>query len=121
MSYVDPQTVHSPKSRLSDLEILYDAGPGEWAIARFHWDHKPAVGIRWNGEEGEEGVGNPQSRGLPTWFVVPRELEGAVLEVAQRFSEHLAAGYADMAKDRAREQEASDWVEGLIGDASAQR
>ena len=58
MAYVDPRTVISPKNLVSDLRIVYDAGPAEWAVATFYWGDKPAVGIRWNGEPGE-GVGSP--------------------------------------------------------------
>jgi len=28
--------------------------------------------MRWNGDNDENPIGNPQSRGLPTWFVVPK-------------------------------------------------
>jgi hypothetical protein len=63
MSYIDPRTVISPKTLIRDLEIIYDVGSTErsWAVAKFLWDNKPAVGIRWNGELGG-GVSTPQSR-----------------------------------------------------------
>ena len=35
------------------------------------------LAIRWNGSAGAE-IGNPQSRGLATWFIVPEELEQTV-------------------------------------------
>lgn len=77
---VDPQGVVSPKSRLSGpIEVLRNTGAGGYSIARFQWDGVPAVGIRWNGEEGAGDVGNPQSRGLPTWFILPGDVAGAVL------------------------------------------
>jgi hypothetical protein len=34
--------------------------------------------------------------------------------------EELIEGYSAMAKDAAREREAEEWCEGLIGDASAE-
>lgn len=34
--------------------------------------------------------------------------------------EELGEGYSAMAKDAAREREAEEWSEGLIGDASAE-
>ncbi len=41
------------------------------------------LAIRWNGRADAE-IGNPQSRGLATWFIVPRQLEGALREVIAR-------------------------------------
>jgi len=67
----------------------------------------------------------PQSRDLPTWFVVPDELSAVVREVAEKLARggdaHLTAAYREMASDEAREREAEKWAEGLIGDASPQR
>jgi hypothetical protein len=125
MSYVDPKTVTSPKSLVSDVEVIYDSGPQEdsWSVAALRWglDKRPAVGIRWNGGP---GVGSPQSRGLPTWFVVPEELSDLVREAAEKLANggdlRLISGYQQMASDQEREMEAIEWSEGLIGDASAQ-
>ncbi len=47
------------------------------------WDGDFAVGIRWNGKLGE-GVGSPQSRGLPTWFILPRPFVQDVLDIFYR-------------------------------------
>jgi hypothetical protein len=51
---------------------------------------------------------------------VPEELKEAVLKAAKdsdgRTQSALAEGYRQMAADRARETEAEEWVEGLIGD-----
>jgi hypothetical protein len=126
MSYVHPQTVTSPKNLVSEVRVIYDSGPGEysWAVATLRWDRRPAVGIRWNGGTGR-GVGSPQSRGLPTWFVVPDELADLVREAAERLANggdlRLISGYQQMANDRDREAEAIEWSEGLIGDASTPR
>lgn len=78
---VDPKEVTSPRSRLTGpIEVLENTGPGGYSIASFSWDRKPAVGMRWNGGDAKEGrdVGNPQSRGLPTWFILPAPLEQLV-------------------------------------------
>ena len=102
MSYVDPSTVTSPKSLVSDVQVIYDSGPVEygWAVATLRWDKRPAVGIRWNGGPGS-GIGSPQSRGLPTWFVVPEELADLVREAAERLANggdlRLISGYEEMA------------------------
>jgi hypothetical protein len=125
MGYVDPYTVVSPKTRIKDIEIVYDSGPieGSWAVAKFIWDKEERVGVRWNGEP-TGGVGTPQARGVPTWFVLPGELAQPVLDyvrkLASRGEERLAAGYREMANDRERESEAEEWSDGLIGDASSQ-
>ena len=74
---VNPEEVTSPKSRLQGpIKVLARGGAGKFSIARFTWDNEPAVGIRWNGEadkgSGPRDVGNPQSRGLPSWFILPK-------------------------------------------------
>ena len=125
MSYMDPCAVVSPKHRIKDVEIVYDSGPieGSWAVAKFRWDSKDRIGVRWNEEQGE-GVGTPQARGVPTWFVLPEDLAQAVLQRAQELANggeaRLTASYREMANDREREAEAEQWSEGLIGDASTQ-
>jgi hypothetical protein len=124
MPYVDPRTVDSPKNKLSTVEVIYDTGPKthSWAVARLRWEGDHVVGIRWNGEP-KNGIGSPQSRGLPTWFIVPHELQDAVLKVAEQLAgggeARLCARYLEMAADRERERDAEEWTEGLIGDASA--
>jgi len=128
MAYIDPQTVVSPRNRVGSVDILYNSGPGpgwSWSVARLEYDGRlDRIGIRWNGSEEEEGIGNPQSRGRPTWFVVPDELSPLVREVAEQLSNSqeggLLAGYREMAADQEREAEAEEWSEGLIGDANHQ-
>jgi hypothetical protein len=118
--YHDPKTVSSPKNKVSSVEIVFDKGPVElsWSVARLIWEGSPAIGIRWNGDSINR-IGTPQSRGNPAWFIVPDELKEAILKAAKD-SEHetqtaLADGYRHMAADRAREVEAEEWTEGLIG------
>ena len=119
--YHDPKTVLSPKDMVKSVEVIYDAGPVElsWSVARLKWGDSPAVGIRWNGDS-NNSKGTPQARGNPAWFVVPKELEDAVLDAAnesrRKRQVDLAEGYRMMAADRARETEAEEWTEGLIGD-----
>ncbi|MFZ0392594.1 MAG: hypothetical protein WCF17_08360 [Terracidiphilus sp.] len=120
--YRDPSTVLSPKNKVKSIEVLYDSGPieGSWSVAQITWGDKPAVGIRWNGDSNSQ-LGLPQSRGNPAWFVVPDELQEAVLKAAREASQSKHAsieeGYRMMAADREREAEAEEWTEGLIGDA----
>jgi len=120
--YHDPATVLSPKDKVKSVEVLYDSGPkeGSWSVAQITWGDRPAVGIRWNGDSSSQ-KGTPQARGNPAWFVVPDELQDAVLKAAREAaqSKHAAIedGYRMMAADREREAEAEEWTEGLIGDA----
>ena len=120
--YHDPSTVLSPKDRVRSVEVILDMGPveGSWSVVRLEWDDAGAVGIRWNGDSTSR-KGLPQARGNPAWFIVPRELESAVLGAAKQIREKMQAslveGYQQMAADREREAEAAEWTEGLIGDA----
>lgn len=125
MAYVNPETVVAPRSRITEVEILYSSGPGGWSLARLEFDGEECLGMRWNGDEHERGIGNPQSRGRPTWFVVPNELAGVIRDEIEKFgdSKHgeLLSAYREMASDREREREAEEWCEGLIGDANQER
>ena len=81
MAYVNPEAVSSPKSRWRLRRVLYDGGEGNWSVAEGQWENDgfwgEVLAIRWNGSSGSE-IGNPQSRGLATWFVLPEELEQPV-------------------------------------------
>lgn len=124
MAYVEPQTVLAPRASVRQVEVLYNEGVGEWSVARVIWEEEERLGIRWNGGEGP-GVGNPQSRGKATWFIVPEALEGAVLKSVEELSLSASNGiigqYREMAMDKDRERDAEEWTEGLISDASTQR
>jgi hypothetical protein len=37
------------------------------------WDGAEALGVRWNGSP-DNLLGNPQSRGIPTWYILPDEI-----------------------------------------------
>ncbi len=126
MTYVEPATVWAPKASIRSLEILYNSapgGPGGWSVARVNWENEDRIGIRWNGSDGP-GVGNPQSRGNATWFILPDELQEVILsgidDLAMSGPGGLIEGYTAMANDADAEREAEEWSEGLIGDASAQ-
>lgn len=124
MAYVEPVTVWAPKTSVRSLEILYNTGCNGWSVARINWEGKESIGIRWNGGNGP-GIGNPQSRGNATWFILPDQLQEAILhrveELAVSGPGGLLEKYSEMAKDATRECEAEEWSEGLIGDASAPR
>jgi hypothetical protein len=69
--YVPPTAVVSPKKNWSLIAVLEDKGPRDAALALGRWDNVPCLAMRWNGDNDVNPIGNPQSRGLPTWFVVP--------------------------------------------------
>lgn len=124
MAYIEPKAVVTPKNRVGSVNVIYNGGPGGWSMALLEFDGKEAVGIRWNGSEDTSGIGNPQSRGRPTWFVVPSELDSLVREEAEQLSISqeggLLEGYRELASDSEAEVEAQEWCEGLIGDANNQ-
>jgi hypothetical protein len=124
MAYVEPATVRAPRASIRSVEVLYNRGPGEWSVARVTWEDRERIGIRWNGGEDGPGIGNPQSRGNATWFILPDELQDVILnridDLAMSGPGGLIEGYTAMAQDADREREAEEWSEGLIGDASAE-
>lgn len=81
MSYRRPEGVDSPQSHWLLHRVLYDGGEFDWSAAEGQWKHykswEPRLAIRWNGG-GDAEIGNPQSRGNPTWFIVPPDLEDAI-------------------------------------------
>lgn len=81
--YRNPRLINSPRQHLQVVKIIFDGGvePG-YSIAIVKWDGVPSIAIRWNVTDNEfydaekvkeniECVGNPQSRGVPTWFLLP--------------------------------------------------
>ena len=71
------------------ISVLRDDGPAEPAFAVGEWDGEPVIGVRWNGDE-ENPIGNPQSRGLPTWFILPSYLNLPVLGTVSEDKQVLA-------------------------------
>jgi hypothetical protein len=58
------------------IDVLYDGGESEHAVAIGEWNGVRRLAMRWNGTE-ERPAGNPQSRGNATWFVLPPEIYDA--------------------------------------------
>lgn len=80
MAYIKPELVQSPRNKVADLKIIADKGEKSWALAKMTWDGDPEVyGMRWNGRDENHGIGNPQSRGVPTWFILPTNV-GSLIE-----------------------------------------
>jgi hypothetical protein len=74
-----PINVRSPREHWMLIEVLYDGGDdGGDALAVGEWDGERRLAARWNGSSKE--IGNPQSRGLPTWFILHPRYNRAVLD-----------------------------------------
>jgi len=80
MGYVKPEEVISPKALWELREILLNRGAEDCAYALGLWDGRPRIGFRWNGNDANR-IGNPQSRGLPTWTMLDPELHEAVIHL----------------------------------------
>jgi hypothetical protein len=87
MEYTEPKDVTSPQTSVSNVRPILDGGEWEYSLALLNWDDEPALGIRWNGgmqvsRQGKkkQHPGNPQSRGLPIWFILPPNLILPVLK-----------------------------------------
>lgn len=124
MAYIDPSAVVAPKAYIRSVEVIHSTGDGGWSVARVGWGVSQRIGIRWNGAEAGPGIGNPQSRGNATWFLLPEGLEKAVLNQVDELNMSGPGGllerYREMANDTEEESEAKEWIEGLIGDVSAE-
>lgn len=97
MAYIDPKTVISPKEFVNDVSVLVDTGEGGWSLASLLWAGQKSLALRWNGDD-QNRLGNPQSRGIPTWFVLP---EPIALLVSERFIKPIAS-FEGFAFDRAK-------------------
>jgi hypothetical protein len=81
--HIPPEEVVSPKANWRLIDVILDRGEGNCAYALGMWDNRRCVGFRWNGDA-DRPLGNPQSRGLPTWTVLDRALHTAVLKLIKK-------------------------------------
>jgi hypothetical protein len=79
MLYVRPNNVVSPKSHWSLIDVLLDRGESNCAYALGVWNGERRIGFRWNGSDANP-IGNPQSRGLPTWTMLDEEIHEQIIE-----------------------------------------
>ncbi len=89
--YIEPKDVKSPRRHFTLVAILDDGktldnptGEDSVSMSIGRWkspdgSEEPVLGIRWNGNNANP-IGNPQSRGLPTWFVVPQHLRQMIFD-----------------------------------------
>ena len=94
MTFTPPEKVLSPKSRLK-LKAVVFAGPPdgmrgfsvacvEWLDENNNWMARLAV--RWNANP-DRPYGNPNSRQVPTWFILPDDLAPGVAREAIKLIE----------------------------------
>jgi hypothetical protein len=69
-AYIEPNKVISPRRHWTLLIVLDRGSAGNLALCVGRWDNNACLGMRWNGSE-DNPLGNPQSRGIPTWFIIP--------------------------------------------------
>jgi hypothetical protein len=79
MAYKHPRHVDAPRRRWRLIDILHNGGDGDAALVIGDWDGRKVLAARWNGSSADTGIGNPQSRGIPTWFILPEWLNEAAL------------------------------------------
>jgi hypothetical protein len=88
----NPSKVLSPKKNVKNVSVLYkgDAVPGEYSVAKLEWNGNDVIGIRWNITENEVHdkdkisgknvcLGEPNSHGYSTWFILPDDLIGKLI------------------------------------------
>lgn len=86
--YITPDKVTSPRRMWTLIRVL-EAGdkPDSFghrvAIALGKWEDQTVLGMRWNGSKSSP-IGTPQSRGLPTWFIIPKRLEADVINTLSK-------------------------------------
>ena len=78
MPYKKPDQVRSPRKNWNLIAVLDDGSAKTTALAIGRWDGDLVLAMRWNGDD-ENPVGNPQSRGIPTWFVLEEKYYEAIL------------------------------------------
>lgn len=87
-----PLSVLSPKKNVKNVTLLYNGGPlpGGYSIAKLQWNGKDVIGVRWYISENEVHytdkisgkkvcLGEPNSRGYSTWFILPDNLISKLL------------------------------------------
>jgi len=91
MSYIPPNEVTSPRRHFTLVGVIDDGktddnptGEDAVSLAVGRWKNdagteEAVLGMRWNGNSVNR-IGSPQSRGLPTWFIVPPHLRRVILD-----------------------------------------
>lgn len=88
MSYIPPDEALSPRDHWKLFRVLLDQGEskndeGRYSVAVGVWDGQVRLAMRWNGTK-DDVIGNPQSRGYATWFIIPPDFNAAVMNKLPR-------------------------------------
>jgi hypothetical protein len=88
----NPATVLSPRKNVKNVTVLYNGGavPGGYSVAKLKWNGNDVIGVRWNITENEVHdkdkisgknvcLGEPNSHGYSTWFILPDDLIGKLI------------------------------------------
>ncbi len=79
--YIRPEDVISPKEKVKNLKVIVNNFEEDYSIALLEYSGVECVGVRWNTtNEEKDNIGTPQSRGVPTWFILPKEIAKVYLE-----------------------------------------
>jgi hypothetical protein len=92
--YIRPDKVVSPRNSWTLIRVLeaghdQDSFGQRVAIALGDWEGQKVLAMRWNGTDGSP-LGSPQSRGLPTWFIVPMRLHESVINTLSQDEQRIA-------------------------------
>ncbi|HEY7120212.1 MAG TPA: hypothetical protein VH475_26730 [Tepidisphaeraceae bacterium] len=91
--FIPPEEVVSPQRRWSLIKILFDPKkPDDSVLALGRWDNRPVLAMRWNGST-ENPIGNPQSRGLPVWYIVHHRYYGPIIKTLSPDMQTLARNF----------------------------
>jgi hypothetical protein len=77
-NYIPPDEVISPKLHWNLIAVIDEGKEGASALAIGRWDGVLALAMRWNGDRANP-IGHPQTRGLPTWFIIPKKYREDIL------------------------------------------
>lgn len=85
MPYTKADQVKAPRESWTLIQVLVDQGAsdekeGRWSLAVGEWEGERRLAARWNGTD-DRPSGNPQSRGIATWFVLPPEFEAPLMSI----------------------------------------
>lgn len=95
-TYINPKNVISPKNKIKKIiKVIYDGGEWGSSVCELEWQndgepkYETEIGMRWNGSLEHGNIGNPSSRGYPTWFIIPKDFRELVKEKAEELAEAL--------------------------------
>ncbi|MBP32417.1 hypothetical protein [Methylobacterium sp.] len=92
MAHIPPRAVISPKRVWHLFDVLIEGEPGHGAYALGTWDGERRLAFRWNGTD-DNPLGNPQSRGLPTWTMLDKSMHEAVIDILPKDKQAIACTY----------------------------